>query len=30
MRDEDKGFAEAAYKAIAQVVRLTPDRLVHN
>ncbi len=30
MRDEDKGFAEAAYKAIAQVVRLTPDRLVRN
>ncbi|MDG2428854.1 MAG: geranylgeranyl reductase family protein [Acidimicrobiales bacterium] len=28
MRDEDKGMAEAAYSAIAGVVRLVPDRLV--
>jgi len=30
MRDEDKGFAEAAYSAIANIVRLTPDKLVRN
>ncbi len=28
MRDEDRGAAEAAYSAIAGVVRLVPDRLV--
>ena len=30
MRDEDKGFAETAYSAIANIVRLTPDKLVRN
>ncbi len=30
LRDEDKGFAEAAYQTIANIVRLVPDRLVHN
>ena len=28
MRDEDRGAAETAYAAIANVVRLVPDRLV--
>ena len=27
LRDEDRGAAEAAYQAIANVVRLVPDRL---
>ena len=30
LRDEEKGFAEAAYQTIANIVRLVPDRLVHN
>ena len=30
LQDEDKGFAEAAYQTIANIVRLVPDRLVHN
>lgn len=28
MRDEDKGMAEAAYSAIAGIVRLVPDRII--
>ena len=28
LRDEDRGAAEAAYSAIAGMVRLVPDRLV--
>jgi len=28
LRDEDRGAAEAAYLAIAGMVRLVPDRLV--
>ena len=28
LRDEERGTAEAAYSAIAGVVRLVPDRLV--
>jgi hypothetical protein len=28
LRDEDRGAAEAAYSAIAGMVRLVPDRLI--